>query len=129
MSSLEISPLDSSVKPRLGVGKTKPAFGQKSFPVSSVRLTKNCPLPVTNVGLREVSKHARILDTFLIHPWSDVACHELMTQTVEQLAKLVYKLHGGSYQLMSNHLHNMTSDHRVAGSSPAGCTRILPTFS
>src|SRR5260221_123785 len=51
----------------------------------------------------------------------DGACHELMAQTVEWLAKLVYKLHGGSYQLMSNHLHNMTSDHRVAGSSPAGC--------
>jgi hypothetical protein len=50
-----------------------------------------------------------------------VTFHELVRHSVEQPNKLVYKLLGGSYELMSVLLDNMTSDHRVAGSSPAGC--------
>src|SRR4030088_3075129 len=99
----------------------RPVFGQKSSPVASVALTKNYALPVTNVGFREVSKQTRILDTFLIHPWPILIFHEPAPHSVEQLVKLVYRPLSGSKRLISDHLDNMTSDHRVAGSSPAGC--------
>jgi hypothetical protein len=68
-----------------------------------------------------VSKHARILDTFLVHPWSVVVCHELMALTVEELAKLVYKHHGGSKQLISAHPDKLTADQKVVCSNHAGC--------
>jgi MFS family permease len=47
-----------------------PATGPAGFgPFCVVAMIISLALvPVTNVGLREVSKHPRILDTFLIHP-------------------------------------------------------------
>ena|ERR1700704_1310960 len=100
---------------------SSPSLWSKKFPVASVALTKNYALPVTNVGFREVSKQTRILDTFLIHPWPILIFHEPAPHSVEQLVKLVYRPLSGSKRLISDHLDNMTSDHRVAGSSPAGC--------
>jgi hypothetical protein len=44
-----------------------------------------------------------------------------MALTVEELAKLVYKHHGGSKQLISAHPDKLTADQKVVCSNHAGC--------
>jgi hypothetical protein len=49
----------------------------------SVRLCRKIVLPTADLCSGKVSEHGKILDTFFLHPWSFVVCHELMLQIVE----------------------------------------------
>jgi hypothetical protein len=103
-----------------------PFFCEIPLAIDRVRLAEHGGLPESDIRLGKVAKIFYFLASFAVHLWPFLLSHELVSESLKQLLEAVYRLHGGSCQVISVHFNSMTSDHRVAGSSPAGCKNGSP---
>jgi hypothetical protein len=71
----------------------RPIFGPSSLSVAGVTLLKKYLLPMAGIGLSEVSKHFRGLDTSWVLLRAFLFFHDLVPQSVEERGKFVEKRH------------------------------------
>src|ERR1700675_3824448 len=70
-------PKRKSLSPSFMCNLHRPILRYEGSPVTRVGLSKNCPLPISNIGFRKVSKHLQILDTFCALPCPFLIRHDL----------------------------------------------------